>query len=120
MSIRSSIVFFPCFSIVETTDFYVNIIGIKLHQDQGSCRIFDTGYGYIGFCEYSNKLPIDGGLCISFNCDNEQDVDHHYKYIASKNCKITTEPGKHPDFPVYSFFMKDPNGYTVEFQKIVQ
>jgi hypothetical protein len=29
---------------------------------------------------------------------------------------VTTE---HPRFPVYSFFLKDPNGYTLEFQKIL-
>jgi len=27
-------------------------------------------------------------------------------------------PQKHPRFPVYSFFLSDPNGYTLEYQKV--
>ena len=46
---ESMVVFYPCLNIDETTQFYEDIIGLTCYQDQGSCRIFDTGYGYLGF-----------------------------------------------------------------------
>lgn len=119
MSIMSSVIFFPCFNINETAEFYLDVIGLKLHSDQGNCKIFDTGYGYIGFCQYSKRTTIASGPCISLNCIDVDDVDKHYKILKNKDCEIVSPPKHHDDFPVYSFFLKDPNGYTLEFQKIL-
>ena len=33
--------------------------------------------------------------------------------------KIIKEPKKHEKYDVYSFFMEDVNGYTLEFQKLI-
>ena len=48
---ESMVTVYPCLNIEETTAFYTEIIGLKIYQDQGLCKIFDTGYGYLGFCE---------------------------------------------------------------------
>lgn len=32
-------------------------------------------------------------------------------------CEVWKAPAKHPVFPVYSFFLLDPDGYLVEYQK---
>jgi predicted enzyme related to lactoylglutathione lyase len=118
VAIHSSVIFFPCFDIEATTAFYTQVIGLTLHQDQGQCRIFDTGYGYLGFCQYADKAPVVTGACISLNCTDEADVDRHYASIKNR-AEIIAAPRKHPRFPVYSFFLKDPNGYVLEFQKIL-
>lgn len=119
MAIESSIIFLPCVNIDETERFYVDVVGLKLHQDQGICRIFDTGYGYWGFCQYGDRNIITGA-CLSLNCEDEKDVDKHFKMVVDKGVEVIAEPKLHERFPVYSCFIKDPNGYTIEFQKILK
>ncbi len=125
MAIESSVIFFPCKNIKETSNFYTEMVGLKLVQVQegsSECHIFDTGYGFIGFCQYADGRPIPSGpvgMCISFNCCDEADVDAHYEMVKTKGAEIITPPKKHENFPVYSCFFRDPNGYTVEFQKIL-
>ena len=113
MAIESSVVFLPVKDIEETTRFYRDLIGLPVAQVQsgGLCRIFDTGYGYFGFCQYSDGRPLPNGpkgVCLSFNCRDEEDVDAHYREFTQRG------------LPVYSFFLTDPNGYNVEFQKILE
>ncbi len=115
---ESSINFYPCLDIEKTTDFYINEIGLSLYQDQGTCRIFDTGYGYIGFCEYDDHI-LCNKTCISFNVASKEDVFKYYEKFKQKQIPGITEPKKHPKYEVYSFFMKDINGYTLEIQKLL-
>jgi len=117
-SMESMICFYPCLNIEETTQFYINEIGLSLYQDQGACRIFDTGYGYIGFCEYDDHV-LATKTCISFNLSSVEEVNQYYQHFKEKNMRDITIPQKHPKFAVYSFFMKDINGYTIEFQKLL-
>ena len=122
MAIESSIVFFPVKDIKSTHDFYVNKIGLKLHQIQKSeaseCRIYDSGYGFIGFCQYNDGRTIYGGLCISFNCHDDKDVDQQFNRVKDLGVEVVQPPQHHTLFPVYSCFFKDPDNYTVEFQYI--
>lgn len=123
MAIESSVVFLPVTDIEQTTQFYRDVIGLSVVQEQvgGSCRIFDTGYGYLGFCQYQDKRPVLGGpkgVCLSFNCHDKADVDAQYQKYHSAGL-ASEPPGKVDLFPVYSFFMEDPDGYKVEFQKIL-
>ena len=43
----------------------------------------------------------------------------HYREFTQRGLTATT-PQRHKVFPVYSFFLTDPNGYNVEFQKILE
>jgi len=115
---ESMVVFYPCLDIEKTSRFYEETIGLTCCQDQGSCRIFDTGYGYLGFCEYDDHV-LATRTCISFNLKSVEAVNKKYIEMKAKQIAGLTQPQKHPKFAVYSFFMKDPNGYTLEFQKIL-
>lgn len=115
---ESMVVFYPCLDIDKTTYFYQNIIGLKLYQDQGQCKIFDTGYGYLGFCEYDDHV-LATKTCISFNLKDVEAVNQKYEEMKALQMPHLTSPQKHPKFDVYSFFMQDVNGYTIEFQKIL-
>ena len=115
---ESSINFYPCLDIEKTTEFYIKEIGLSLYEDQGTCRIFDTGYGYIGFCEYEDYI-LCNKTCISFNVPTKEDVFRYYEKYKQKQMPGLTEPKKHPKYDVYSFFMKDINGYTLEIQKLL-
>ncbi len=118
MNILSSVNFYPCSNIEATTKFYTEVIGLKLHSDQGTARIFDTGYGYWGFVQYDDRSPNPSGLCLSLNCNGTEGVDLQYKRIIDAGVATLGEPKMHEKFPVYSFFMNDPDGYVVEFQFI--
>ncbi len=119
MKTESLIVFFPCNDIERTKDYYQNILGLPIHKDLGNTIWVDTGYGYIGFVEYSPKRPPASGMCISFNLPSEEDVDMMYEILSKRDViGLKDPPVKHPLFPVYSFFLSDPEGYTLEFQKV--
>ena len=116
---ESSVVFFPCHNQQETRDYYTNVLGLTIYQEKEGNLILDTGYGYLGFVEYGDDRPMATGVCISFNCESREQVDEVYQRIKDNPaCGVKGAPQHHPRFPVYSFFFSDPNGYTLEFQKL--
>lgn len=123
MQVESSVIFFPVSDIAKTLKFYVDLLGLKIHQVQGngSCVLLDTGYGYLGFCQYDDGRPMPTGVyspCISFNCENEAAVDLLFAALKNAGVPVLQEPAHHAKFPVYSAFVSDPDGYKVELQKI--
>ena len=120
MNADSSVVFLPVSDIEETYRFYHGIIGLPVHQKQGDALyIFDTGYGYWGFCQYQDgRRPLSGdkGVCLSLNLDSKEEVISRYEQLKDK-VVVHKEPAEHPVFPVFSFFILDPDGYLVEYQK---
>ncbi len=120
MKTNSSVIFLPVSDIARTHHFYHEILHLPVHQKQkDSLYIFDTGYGYWGFCQYDDgRRPLSGpkGVCLSLNLDSNQEVLSRYEELKDK-VVIYKEPAMHPVFPVYSFFIYDPDGYLVEYQK---
>ena len=113
---ESMVIFHRCRSLAATDAFYIQQLGLTLWHTQPGCHIYDSGYGYLGFVEAADfELPAYS--CISFNCTDCAEVDRLYEKF--KGMKGITAPRRHPQFAVYSFFIQDPDGYTVEFQKIV-
>ena len=79
----TSTVFLPCTNIHLTTHFYHEILGFPIFMKQNeNVVIFDTGYGYWGFCEYSDgRKPLSGptGVCLSINYANQEEVQSKFK-----------------------------------------
>ena len=124
MAIESSIVFLPCENIALTRDFYERIVGLRVDQVQGGGKsvIFDTGYGFLGFVQYGDGRPMPVGElspCLSFNCRDEADVDARFAAALEAGAEPISAPARHPVLAVYSCFFRDPDGYKVEFQKIL-
>ena len=84
MAIESIVNFYPCKDIEETTEFYLKVIGLTLFQDQGKARIFDSGYGYLGFCQYDHDM-LATQTCISFNLKDQKEVDDYYAKLKGLN-----------------------------------
>ena len=59
--------------------------------------------------------------CITFLpvSDLKRTVQFYTEVIGLTLWKDMGKPARHPKFPVYSFFFSDPDGYLLEFQKIV-
>lgn len=116
--IRSCVAFYPCKSIEQTHEFYTRIIGLRLAFSGPTSRIYSCREGYFGFVEYPDGKTAVGRICLSLNCGSQQEVDEEYRRIVGLVREPLGKPALHASQPVYSFFVKDPNGYLVEFQKI--
>ncbi|MBW6473254.1 MAG: VOC family protein [Anaerolineaceae bacterium] len=116
MNINKQIIFLPTNDLQKTTHFYKNLLKFELFLDQGDCVIFKTcENGYIGFCERPLKM-IEGKIILTLIVDN---VDFLYeKYLSIGNLAITP-PTTNQKYRIYHFFIKDPNGYSIEFQNFL-
>lgn len=117
---ESLVVFFPCRDIEAVKSYYTGVLGLELYKDLGNTVWFDCGYGYLAFVDYGPDRALAGGQCISFNLPSREEVDEKYAELSRTPGVISlgAPPQKHPRFPVYSFFLSDPNGYTLEYQKV--
>ena len=123
MKPESSIVFLPVSDIEETVRFYRDTLKLPVHQKQSDrLYIFDTGYGYWGFCLYDDDRKLlsgPQGVCLSLNLPDNEAVINKYEELKN-SCRVYKRPARHPQFLVYSFFLMDPDEYLVEFQKIAE
>ncbi len=117
---HSGVMFLPCSDIKKTTEFYHDLLGLPIAEKQSEdLYIFDTGYGYWGFCQYADgRKPLSGpkGVCLSLNLESEDAVREMFERLKDR-CPVYQEPKRHPKYPVFSCFFRDPDGYLVEFQK---
>lgn len=117
-----SVVFLPVENLERTRRFYTQVLGLKLTMVQpAGAEIYDTGYGYWGFCAYGDGRPAlsgDRGVCLSLNCKDRQQVDARWQAALSQGAQPVSPPAEHKRFPVYSCFLADPDGYRVELQVI--
>lgn len=116
--ITSCIAFYPCLDLSATEAFYTQVIGLRTVFASDTVRIFYANGGSFGFVAYGDGEIPHRHLCLSLNCTNRVDVDAEYRRILALGVQPQSIPAQHPSQPVYSFFLEDPNGYTVEFQKI--
>lgn len=120
MKPESSVIFFPCRDIDETKQYYTQVLGLSVYKDLGNTVWFDCGYGYLAFVDYGPDRAMASGACISFNLPSVEAVDEMYHALQNSPIRVLGlegPPVHHPKFPVYSFFLSDPNGYTLEYQK---
>ena len=119
MNYQSSVVFLPVTDIRKTYTFYHDLLNLPVIEKQNdNLFIFDTGYGYWGFCQYADgRAPLSGpkGVCLSLDCASKEEVDERYERLKEK-AEVHQPPAQHPVFPVYSCFFRDPDGYMVELQ----
>ena len=105
---------YTCKDLKKTEEFWLNL-GLTLFMRQPNSIILESNEGQIGFLERENHqiLPYS---CISFTKETKKEIDDLYQQYKEY---ALDEPKVHPIAPVYSFFMKDPNGLTVEFQQFI-
>lgn len=118
---ESMTIFFPCKDLEETIRYYTEVVGLTVHSRQEAGSVwFDTGAGYLAFCDYGPGRAMATGECISFNLNSREAVDARYALLRQTPGVLGLDkpPAHHPRFPVYSFFFRDPNGYLLEFQKV--
>ncbi|MBS3825521.1 VOC family protein [Candidatus Bipolaricaulota bacterium] len=108
----SGIVFFGTNDLSRLKKFYTKRIGARIWKDQGDCIIFRKGDFCFAFCERGGK-PETCGI-ITFIFDGREPVDKIYHRLVDI---AEGEPeSRVPNYNIYQFFGKDPEGRTLEFQ----
>ena len=102
----------------STACFYAELLGLKCCRDEGAARIFATGdNAWIGVCQaFADRVVEPKGGMISIVSD---DVDAWYQRLVDIGVSIDQPPHRLEQFGIYTFWVKDPNGYLIEFQQFV-
>ncbi len=102
--------------IDSTAKFYTDCLGLECIREAGRARLFaTTGETAIGVCEiFAERVVEPKGGMISLVTD---DVDAWYRRLLERGANIEAPPRRLERFGIYSFFIRDPNGYVIEFQQ---
>jgi catechol 2,3-dioxygenase-like lactoylglutathione lyase family enzyme len=114
---KEFITFLGTEDLKKTSEFYQNILGLILYKDQGVCLIFNiNNQSKIGFCRHLPVIHNEKSPILTFVTDG---VDELYTRITNTGLVISEKPKLNHKFNIYHFFIKDPNGYTIEIQKFL-
>ena len=117
-SISQLITFLSTEDLDKTSNFYTKIIGLELVLIQKSCQIFRTSSeSYLGFC--SRPDEIIGHPKTTVITFVTEEVDEWYMHLVSQGVNVHKEPVINEVFQIYHFYINDPNGHLVEFQKFL-
>ncbi|MFX0059952.1 MAG: VOC family protein [Candidatus Heimdallarchaeota archaeon] len=117
MVYKEIIIFLGTKDLKKTSFFYKNVLGLTLYKDQGICQIFNiTNEGKVGFCTHLSVEVKEKNPIITLVTE---DVDKIYNKLVKAGVKISKPPEFNKKFKIYHFFLKDPNGYTLEIQKFL-
>ncbi|MEH2076439.1 MAG: VOC family protein [Nostoc sp.] len=117
--IEQQITFFYTQNLNTSTDFYEQMLGLKLWLDQGTCRIYTvSGSGYLGFCQASeiSTPPADKQSNVIFTLVTQQ-VDEWFKYLKERGVEFEKPPTLNEKYNIYHCFFRDPSGYLIEIQR---
>ncbi len=104
-----------------SSQFYEQTMGFSLWLDQGTCRIYQvSGSGLLGVCQVSEaskaSFSVGEQTNIILTIVTHQ-VDEWYSYLKAQGVKIPEPPKSNPNYHIYHFFLRDPNGYLIEIQR---
>ena len=100
----------------STAHFYADVLGFECSRDEGNARVYTTGgNACIGVCRaFADRVVEPKGGMISIITD---DVDSWYLKLKNAGLAVDQPPHRLEEFGIYTFFVKDPNGYVIEFQQ---
>ena len=99
----------------RAAEFYGTLMGLRLVLDQGGCRIFEVREGaYIGICASRPERVGTAGALVTFVT---QDVDAVHDRLAAAGTEIETAPRHNPEYLIYHFYARDPDGNRIEVQR---
>lgn len=106
--------FFYTRDLATTAHFYQQMVGLPLVRDQGTCRIYRAGAGFVGFCERDSAPEQPQGVILTLVTD---DVDGWYAHLQAQGVSFEQPPAHNPTYAIYHCFLRDPNGYLLEIQR---
>lgn len=114
-AIEGQVTFLPTADLATTDAFYAGVLGLRLVRDQGICRIYATAQGaYLGFCERGYAVPSEHRVVLTLLVD---DVAAAFDHAVRNGAPVVEPPAHSERFAALTGFVRDPNGYLVEFQR---
>jgi len=100
---------------LETTHhFYTNFLGLPMVRDQGNCIIFKAAENaFLGFCEHIEPILPGRRVILTLVTD---DVESWYQALSTHGVDLQGPPKSNPNYHIFHFFLKDPDGYWIEIQ----
>lgn len=116
LPVDSQITFLYTKDLEKSAKFYEEVLELPLALDQGSCRIYHIvgQKAYFGICERATAPDNPVGIIFTFVT---QDVDGWYEKITGNGWACEKAPESSETYKLYHFFVNDPNGYKIEFQR---
>jgi len=106
----SGLIFYKTKKYREVIDYYKDKIKMSVWLEQGGCTILQKDNFLLGFCD---RDETDTNGIITFFFENRKEVDSFYSLFKETALE---KPRENPDYKIYHFFTKDPEGRIVEFQ----
>ncbi len=102
--------------LAVTAPFYAELLGFECVRSEHRARIYRVAQGaHIGLCEaFADRVVEPKGGMISLVVD---DVDAWYPRLQARGVEIDAPPHRLEQFGIRTFFLRDPNGYIIEFQQ---
>jgi catechol 2,3-dioxygenase-like lactoylglutathione lyase family enzyme len=114
MPFDQTITFLHTSDLEATSRFYEDTLELPLVRNQGVCRIYKTSKdAYLGFCTHL-ETPAKKDIILTLVTPS---VDAWHQTLRAKGVEIAKPPTHNPQYQIYHFFFKDPNGYTLEIQR---
>lgn len=106
----SGLTFHRTLKYKEVVSFYRDRLNMDVWLEQGGCTILQKGNFLIGFCDRS-EADTDG--MITFFFETREEIDELYSQFEDI---AADKPKETPEYRIYHFFARDPEGRNVEFQ----
>jgi catechol-2,3-dioxygenase len=106
----AGIVFLKTRDLTKIISFYSEKVGMTLWLDQGGCIICRHGNLLLGFCQ-ADTADREG--VITFFYPTPEAVDNCYTRFKTV---AETPPKVNPEYRIYHFYARDPEGRSIEFQ----
>lgn len=118
---QSQITFFYYADVQAASEFYGEILGLELVEDQQWAKIYRVnGTAFLGIVAGEkgfHQAQEKNAVLVTFLVD---DVPEWYEYLQTKGVKFSTELMTKDDIQVQCFFAEDPGGYSLEFQRFLR
>jgi catechol 2,3-dioxygenase-like lactoylglutathione lyase family enzyme len=115
LATTGQVTFLPTTDLVAVDAFYGGLLGLPLVRDQDVCRIYETSPGaYLGFCDRGYAVPTEFRVVLTMIVD---DVPGAHAALLARGATPEGPPAHSARYAVTSFFVRDPSGYLVEWQR---
>jgi len=119
--IQSQITFLYYDDLAPIAEFYQDILGLELVEDQQWAKIYQISQtSFIGIVDgahgFRKPKPESAVLC-TFAVP---DIMEWYDHLVAHDVKILREPNTYDEIQVKCFFFEDPGGYAFEVQTFLK
>jgi catechol 2,3-dioxygenase-like lactoylglutathione lyase family enzyme len=111
-----AITFLPTLDLEATHTFYAGQLGFPMVLDQGTCRVYQVGSAFWGFCRAG--VPMSDPRRVTLTIV-DKDVDAWHARLSKSGVTVDGEPRENPRYRIYHFYATDPNGYQIEVQRFL-